>query len=223
MSSTELQREVHPAPVKTRSPWEWLLAALAGMVLAVLLVGAGFWAIGGFSLFELGRMLRGGQVHISADQPTVIRQIRGLDRLETVSYTMEKIIGGERENPILPNFLAGDRLLLIVHGEVIAGIDLSKLQANDVVVKGRSVSVHLPAAEVFTVSVDNQKSKVYSRETGLFSTPDPNLETEVRQEGERQIRDAAMQDGVLDSAAKNARQTLTSLLNGLGFDNVEFR
>ena len=193
------------------------------MVLAVLLVGAGFWAIGGFSLFELGRMLRGGQVHISADQPTVIRQIRGLDRLETVSYTMEKIIGGERENPILPNFLAGDRLLLIVHGEVIAGIDLSKLQPRDVVVKGRSVSVHLPAAEIFTVSVDNQKSKVYSRETGLFSTPDPNLETEVRQEGERQIRDAAMQDGVLDSATKNGRQTLTSLLNGLGFDNVEFR
>jgi hypothetical protein len=193
------------------------------MVLAVLLVGAGFWAIGGFSLFELGRMLHGGQVRISADQPTVIRQIRGLDRLETVSYTLEKIIGGERENPILPNFLAGDRLLLVVHGEVIAGIDLSKLQATDVVVKGRSVSVHLPQAEIFTVSVDNQKSKVYSRETGLFSSPDPNLETEVRQEGERQIRDAAMQDGVLDSAAKNARQTLTSLLNGLGFDSVEFR
>jgi hypothetical protein len=168
-------------------------------------------------------MLHGGQVRISADQPTVIRQIRGLDRLETVSYTLEKIIGGDRENPILPNFLAGDRLLLIVHGEVIAGIDLSKLQATDVVVKGRSVSVHLPQAEIFTVSVDNQKSKVYSRETGLFSSPDPNLETEVRQEGERQIRDAAMQDGVLDSAAKNARQTLTSLLNGLGFDSVEFR
>ncbi len=89
-------------------------------------------------------------------------------------------------------------------------------------VKGRSVSVHLPAAEIFTVSVDNQKSKVYSRETGLFSSPDPNLETEVRQAGERQIRDAAMQDGVLDSASKNGKQTLTSLLNGLGFDSVEF-
>jgi Protein of unknown function (DUF4230) len=219
MSSTEVQ----PPPVKTRSPWEWLLAALAGMVLAVLLVGAGFWAIGGFSLLELGRMLRGGEVRMKVDQPTVIRQIRGLDRLETVSYTMEKIIGGERENPVLPNFLAGDRLLLIVHGEVIAGVDLSKLQPSDVVVNGHSVSIHLPAAEIFTVPIDNEKSKVYSRETGLFSTPDPNLETEVRQEGERQLRDAALQDGVLDSSNKNARQILTSLLNGLGFDNVEYR
>lgn len=219
MSSTEVQ----PPPVKTRSPWEWLLAALAGMVLAVLLVGAGFWAIGGFSLFELGRMLRGGEVRMKVDQPTVIRQIRGLDRLETLSYTMEKIIGGERENPLLPSFLAGDRLLLIVHGEVIAGIDLSKLQPSDVVVKGRTVSIHLPAAEIFTVSIDNEKSKVYSRETGLFSTPDPNLETEVRQEGERQIRDAALKDGILDSSNNNARQTLTSLMNGLGFDSVEFR
>jgi hypothetical protein len=215
--------EVQPPPAKTRSPWEWLLAGLAGMVLAVLLVGAAFWAIGGFNLFELGRMLRGGEVRMKVDQPTVIRQIRGLDRLETVSYTLEKIIGGERENPILPNFLAGDRLLLIVHGQVIAGIDLSKLQSSDVVVKGRSVSIHLPPAEIFTVRLDNEKSKVYSRETGLFSTPDPNLETEVRQEGERQIRDAALQESILDNSNKNARQTLTSLLNGLGFDNVEFR
>src|SRR5215471_19610489 len=156
MSSTEVQ----PSPVKARSPWEWLLAALAGMVLAVLLVGAGFLALGGFSLFELGRMLRGGEVRMKVDQPTVIRQIRGLDRLETVSYTMEKVIGGERENPILPNFLAGDRLLLIVHGEVIAGTDLSKLQPSDVVVNGRSASIHLPPAEIFTVRIDNEKSKV---------------------------------------------------------------
>jgi hypothetical protein len=39
-------------------------------------------------------MLRGGQLHISVDQPTVIRQIRALQRLETVSYTMDKIVTG---------------------------------------------------------------------------------------------------------------------------------
>jgi hypothetical protein len=134
---------------------------------------------------------------------------------------MDKIISGERENPILPSFLAGDRLLLVVHGEVIAGVDLSTLQPSDVQVKGHDVSIHLPQAEIFTTRLDNEKTRVYSRETGLFSTPDPNLEGEVRQEGERQLRDAALQDGVLKIADKNARQTLTSMLNGLGFANVE--
>src|ERR1035441_2346212 len=132
-----------------------------------------------------------------------------------VGYTMDKIISGERENPILPRLLAGDRLLLVVHGEVIAGMDLSKLQPSDVVVSGRSVSIHLPQAEIFTTRLDNAKTRVYSRDTGLFSTADPNLEGEVRQEAERQLQAAALQDGILKIADKNARQTLTSMLTGL--------
>src|SRR5271166_1173587 len=196
---------------------------LTVVLLVILAIGASIWAFTGFGLFEVGRMVRGGQVHISLDQPTVIRQIRELQRLETVSYTMDKIISGERENPVLPRFLAGDRLLLIVHGEAIAGVDLSKLQPSDVVVKGRSVSIRLPQAEIFTVRLDNARSRVYSRDTGLFSTPDPNLEGEVRQEAERQLQAAALQDGILKTGDQNARQTLTSLLTGLGFGNVEIR
>jgi hypothetical protein len=88
---------------------------------------------------------------------------------------------------------------------------------------GRSVSIHLPQAEIFTTRLDNAKTRVYSRDTGLFSTPDPNLEGEVRQEAERQLQSAALQDGILKSADKNARQTLTSMLTGLGFGNVEIR
>ena len=215
--------DLQSPPVKTSRSFGWLAGILIGVLLAMLLVAAAIWAFTGFGLLEFGRMLRGGQVHISLDQPTVIRQIRELQRLETVSYTVDKIASGERENPVLPSFLAGDRLLLVVHGEAIAGVDLSKLQPSDVVVDRQSVSIHLPQAEVFTVRLDNARTRVYSRDTGLFSTPDPNLEGEVRQEAERQIQAAALQDGILKTADNNARQTLTTLLTGLGFGNVEIR
>ena len=198
MTSADLQSP----RVKTSRPFGWFAGILTGVLSAMLLLGAAIWAFTGFGLFEFGRMLRGGQVHISLDQPTVIRQIRELQRLETVSYTMDKIVSGERENPVLPRFLAGDRLLLVVHGEAIAGVDLSKLQPSNVVVNGRSVSIHLPQAEIFTVRLDNAKTRVYSRDTGLFSTPDPNLEGEVRQEAERQLQAAALQDGILKTADK---------------------
>lgn len=207
----------------TRRPFHWFLSILTGALLMVLVIGGALWAFTGFGLFQFTRMLRGGQVHINVDQPTVIRQIRALQRLESVSYSMDKIVSGERDNPVLPSFLAGDKLLLVVHGEVIAGVDLSKLQPNDVVVSGRSVSVHLPAAEIFTTRLDNEKTRVYSRETGLFSSADPTLETQVRQEAERQLQAAALQDGVLKTADKNARQTLTILLNSFGFENVQIR
>jgi hypothetical protein len=219
MSPADLQLP----PVERSRPSGWLTAMLTGVLTAAILIGALIWAFTGFGLFEFDRMLHGGQLHITVDQPTMIRQIRELQRLETVSYTMDKIVSGERENPVLPRFLAGDRLLLVVHGEAIAGMDLSKLQPSDVVVNGRSVSMRLPQAEIFTVRLDNAKTRVYSRDTGLFSTPDPSLEGEVRQEAERQIQAAALQDGILQTADKNARQTLTSMLTGLGFGNVEIR
>ena len=168
-----------------------------------------------------GRFL-GRNTQIDVSQPTVVNKIQQLQRLETVVYTMDKVVSGEKENPILPNFLAGDRLLMVVHGEVVAGVDFSSLKSGDVVVDGKKVVLRLPSAQVFSTRVDNQRTKVYSRQTGLLVSVDPNLETQVRQEAERQLQQAALLDGILKTANANARTTLTSLLQGLGFEGVEF-
>jgi len=135
---------------------------------------------------------------------------------------MDKIVSGERTSSMLPDFLAGDRLLMLVHGEVVAGIDFSNLESGDVQVSGRQVRLHLPAAVVFSTRLDSAKTRVYSRQTGLLVPTDPNLETQVRQEAERQLHDAAVADGVLKTAQQNAQTTLVSLLQGLGFTEVSF-
>ena len=134
---------------------------------------------------------------------------------------MDKVVMGKRENSILPDFLAGDKLLLLVHGEVIAGIDFSALPSSAVRVDGRSVRLKLPEAQVLTTRLDNDKTRVYSRETGLLVPTDPNLESEVRREAEHQLQSAALADGILQTAQKNARSTVTSLLQGMGFEKVE--
>ena len=166
--------------------------------------------------------LRAGGTAIQASQPAVVRQIQQLQRLETVRYTMDKIISGERNSAYLPKFLVSDRLLLLVHGEVIGGMDFSKLQTGDVSVRGSTVTVHLPSPEILVTRVDNARTRVYSRDTGLFSSPDANLESEVREEAERQLRQAAQQDGILKTAEENARSALATILKGLGFERVEF-
>jgi len=197
----------------------WLLAgALFSLAVITLLV----WLITGAGLVRLIATLRGGGAVIQASQPTVVRQIQQLQRLETVRYTMDKIISGERGSAYLPKFLVSDRLLLIVHGEVIGGVDLSKLRPSDVTVQGRTVTVHLPNPEILVTRVDNGKTRVYSRDTGLFSSPDPYLESEVREEAERQLQQAAQQDGILKTAQDNARSALITILKGLGFERVEF-
>jgi hypothetical protein len=208
---------------KSRSVYSWLLGAFLGAVLTIILIGAVVWLSTGLGLFRLLGNLHGDRTQFNVDQPTVVHQIQQLQRLETVSYTMDKIISGEHGNAYLPKFLAGDRLLLVVHGEVVGGINLANLQPGDVQIEGHKVSIHLPAAEVLSTRIDNARTRVYSRDTGLFSSPDPNLESEVREEAERQLQQAALQDGILKIAADNARSTISGMLKGFGFLEVDTR
>ena len=182
---------------------------VAGFIVAMLLALAAGWVL----------FFRGG-TGIDISQPTVIQHIQQLQRLETVVYSMEKIVTGAQNSAFLPQFLVGDRLLLIVHGEVTAGVDLAAIDPSTVKVDGTTVSINLPTPMIFSTRIDNARSRVYARETGLFSTPDPQLESEVRRAAERELTNAALDGGILRTAAANARTTLTSLLLGLGFETV---
>ena len=189
------------------------------------MISAGWLMLSGNSGRSLlGRMfsaVTGRTVRIDVSQPTVVDRIQRLQRLETVVYTMDKLVTGAKEN-VLPDFLTGDRLLLMVHGEVVAGIDFSNLKTNDVRVEGKTVHLHLPAPQVFNTRLDSEKTRVYSRQTGLLVPTDPNLETQVRQEAERQLLVAAITDGILKTAQVNASSTIRSLLQGLGFEQIDF-
>jgi hypothetical protein len=208
---------------RTNATFPWIKGIIAGSLVTILFIGAAVWLSTGVGLLHLMGFLRNDGVRINVDQPTVVRQIQRLQKLETVSYTMDKIIGGSRDNAYLPTFLAGDRILLVVHGEVVAGVNLGNMRPADVTVQGHKISLRLPPAEVFSTRIDNAKSRVYSRDTGLFSSPDPNLESEVRQEAERQLQQSAVIDGILKSADQNARNTVSGMLTGLGFTQVSLQ
>ena len=204
-----------------------VLALVLGLFLGVIFVGAMGWLMlsrssGQSVLSHMWSALTGRTLTIDVSQPTVVDRIQRLQRLETVVYTMDKIVTGARENPIFPDFLAGDRLLMLVHGEVVGGIDFANLKLGDVKVDGKEIHLHLPAPQIFSTRIDSAKTRVYSRQTGLLVPSDPNLETQVRQEAELQLRQAAMAEGILRNAQQNGMSTITSLLQGLGFERVDF-
>jgi Protein of unknown function (DUF4230) len=211
-----------PSQPPARGGKKWIGALLLG-----ILLGAGGLAVlsrqSESSLWSrMAAGLLGRSTRVDVSQPTVVNKIQRLQRLETVVYTMDKVVSGEKENAILPDFLAGDKLLMLVHGEVVAGVDFSSLKSGDVTVNAKQVRLRLPEAQVFTTRIDNTLTRVYSRQTGLLVPVDTNLESQVREEAERQLRGAALTDGILKTAQQNARSTLTSLLQGLGFTDVEF-
>lgn len=187
------------------------LALTIGVMLGLL--GAVFFSLVLGYLFHRNTQL-------DTSTPAIVEQIRKLSRLETVDYSIDKIVEGQKSYALLPNFLTGDKLLLIAHGDVVAGVDLGQLRSTDIAVNGQSVTVHLPPAQILSSRLDNQHTRVYSRDTGLLTTADPTLESTVRQAAEQQITQAALSDGILNKAHQNAQNSISALLYGLGFHSV---
>lgn len=157
---------------------------------------------------------------ILPDPVTIVRQVRTLSRLETIEYSLEKVITAESgQGPF--GFLFGDRLLLVAHGSVVAGVDLGKMNPEDVQVNDLGqVTITLPSAEVFAATLDNHQTYVYSRNTGLLTKGNVELETEARKAAEDEIRKAAIDDGILSQADRNAQAFMQTFLGSLGFSQV---
>lgn len=158
---------------------------------------------------------------IIPDPVTYINEVRSLARLETIQYSIEKVITGEVGGGTL-EVLFKDQILFVAHGTVIAGIDMEKLQPEHMRFENGVLTVRLPPTEIFIATLDNEKSYVYDRETGILAKPDVNLETLVRQRAEEEIRKAALEDGILEQARLNAEAYLFKFFAALGYPNTIF-
>ncbi len=155
------------------------------------------------------------------DPVTIVHEVRSMARLETIQYSVEKIITAETRQGLF-GFLVGDRILFVAHGTVIAGVDLQKLQPEDMRIEAGVLYVTLPPAEIFVATLENDKSYVYDREQGVLTRGDQSLETVARQAAEDEIEKAALADGILNQAQVNAENFLYRFFLQLGFPEVIF-
>jgi hypothetical protein len=155
---------------------------------------------------------------------TIVTQINDLSRLETASIELEKVVTAERNTDALWGVL-GESMVFVAHGKVVAGVDFSEMTVEDIQVYGPdTVMIHLPAAKTFEdlPALDTDRSYVANRNTGLLARPEKDLETEVRQLAESEIRIAANESGVVELANTNAQNYMRDFLTSLGFTNVTF-
>lgn len=172
--------------------------------------------------FFLNRFFPPFSVNIDTSRTAVVKQMRSLSRIETAVFTIEKVIdAGTTGGNIFQQFLFGDKILLIAHGQVIAGFDLSQVSDNDIKIEGKNVTIKLPPPQILVATLDNTQTKVYDRRQGLLSDND-GLESQVRQAAEGSIRQAACDAGILQQASDNGRKQLTALLTSLGFESITF-
>lgn len=198
----------------------------ARRVAVAVFIAALAWAIG----FALGKRAQPdpkpavAAKEELADTAVVLVAVRGLARLEGVSFHMERIIDLKHSEPRLFGLLeVKDEILLVAAGDVVAGIDLQKLRDGDVTIEPRErrVRLRLPPPEILSARLDNNRTYVHTRNTDLLAARVEEIETRARQQAEQSIRDAALQAGVLQRAQQSATLTLTALVRSLGYDHVD--
>jgi len=223
-----------PSP-KTSKPLRTFLGVLAGLMLVLLLIVVLAFTFISRQFDKAVQPIQEVNDRLSTqvsqflhptptiipDPISIVREVQSLARLETIQYSVEKVITAELNQGAFGT-LFGDRLLFVAHGYVIAGIDLSKLTEDDIRISGETLRVKLPPAEVFVATLDNENSYVYDRDTGLLRRADTQLESAARRAAEAEILRTATEDGILEQAQKNAETYLLSLLNSLGFSRVVF-
>jgi hypothetical protein len=195
-----------------------------GKALIVLLVG-GLFAFGLFCGMKVSRWVGFGPRARSYSTPAILMQVQALSELVTIKYVIEKVEVYEQpsENVVGQMIGSQNRVLLLAHGIVKAGIDLQNLQAEDLEIQGKQISIKLPPARITDAYLDDKETKVIDRSTGLLAPSDKDLEQATRRNALDAIRRSARNSGILSEADARAKAQLTSLFSLLGFEKVEFK
>ena len=147
---------------------------------------------------------------------TMLKQVQTLSQLVTVKYVLEKVV-------ILEDikWYGENRVLLVAHGVVKAGVDLQEIKPEDVRVDDKKVVVKLPPARITDVYLDDKKTRVVDRTTGLLRAFDKDLEQSARRQAVEDLSISARFNGINGDAEERARLQLTNLFHQLGLE-VEF-
>jgi hypothetical protein len=139
-------------------------------------------------------------------QTIVLQEVATLGKLELVRYRFKDIVEHEAVREWLPN----PKAVLIVEGEAVGCIDLTKVTADDITVQNDSVVVHLPDPELCTYKIDHDRSRVFNTEYAFFE--EAGLVNEAYRHAEAQIQQSALSSGILNETRRNADQILRPLL-----------
>lgn len=156
---------------------------------------------------------------------TVVTEIQHIGKLETATYTIQQIIVYDPNPNSWWNFLGSAKELFVVYGKVTAGLDLSALKSNDVIIQGKdaktSITLNMSATQILSTIIDPTRTEVYDADTGIYAlfgqTISPDTTVKILAAAQDTLQSDACKDGILQQAADSAKVQLTSFLTTVGF------
>jgi hypothetical protein len=184
----------------------------------MVMAGVGWWALRTLPKRLMTTVTTPEEKTITVGE--IVTKVRALNRLETASMEVMHVSTTKQSFKYLPDAISGDEMTFLAVGQVVAGVDLSRMSDSDVRIIGRRVYVNLPPAEILMTKIDNRRSQVMKRDTGVLRKSDPQMEGRIRLRAEGEVRNEAVRKGILNLAQDNASARIAELLHRAGYDDV---
>jgi Protein of unknown function (DUF4230) len=172
------------------------------LVIAIVVVSIFVWEkLKNFDFFQVKE--------IKTTHNMVLKEMSLLGKLELSNFAFRDVVEQELVRDYLPN----PKAILIVQGEAIGCIDLTKVKAEDIASKDDTLIVYLPEPELCSYKIDHSKSKIYDTEYAFMN--EQSLMNEAYTRAEDKIKQSAIEMGILEQTKKNANLVLKPLLENI--------
>lgn len=200
------------------------LLMTGGVIVAGLVAGIGLWR-SGTDFFNKARA-----IFDTASPPpkvdirsVVVERVRMASDLTTAIFAMQAVVPTSRDRTLGGYVIGKTTLLYVAYGEVRAGVDLGKIQPQDVQVVDQQVHLRLPPPQILDSKIDVNRSNVYDYDRGFLGLgPDaaPELQQLAQQETLKRIVQTACSQGLLKEANERAGLVVNQLLMTAGYEHV---
>ncbi len=129
--------------------------------------------------------------------------------------TPELVDLAKRDDVVIDSTWVG-RIVFIVKSKVRAGFDLSKIEEDDLMIEGDTLTIKLPEVEIFDIIANPSDWEIYHREGQFEDSEIRAIQANVKEE----IQSDAIEYGLLDKAVNYGKESLISLFKTFGFKEV---
>ena len=204
-----------------------LMGKIAGVVLVVLLLVGGYFALQYFNINLFGFQF-GSELKIDKTA-NVVEKIKSISEFTTACYYEEAVLKNSKTEAGKQNKLMSlvnveadsvrSEVVILAKGKVRAGYDLGKIAAEQIKVSGDSITIALPTPEIFDVIVNPSDYEMYVEEGKWSHDEISALQAEYR----NALMEKSKEYGLLNKADEVGRTRLEVLFKALGFSYVEFK
>ena len=151
---------------------------------------------------------------IQTSHNLVLKEMTVLGKLELSNFSFRDVV----EQELIRDYLPNPKAILIVQGEAIGCLDLTKIKPDDIATKDDTLIVHLPEPELCSYRIDHSKSRIYDTEYAFMN--EQALINEAYTSAEAKIKQSALDMGILEQTKKNAELVLKPLLESISGKKV---